>query len=337
MKAYLQKLIQRQNLGEAETGAAFDLIMDGQATPAQLGAFLVAMQMKGETPEEIAGAAGSMRRHAVFVDPRGKPVVDTCGTGGDSLGTFNVSTTAAFVVAGAGVPVAKHGNRSITSQCGSADVLGALGVNLDALPEVMEECIHEIGIGFLFAQKLHPAMKHAAGPRKELGIRTLFNMLGPLTNPAGAKGQVLGVFAPELTEVFAEVLRRLGSTRVFVVHGHDGMDEITVTTATRVSELRNGTIRTYEFDPLPFIEQYAKLEDLKGGDPATNAAILREVLAGAKGPCRDIVCLNAAAGIVAGGKAPDLQAGFKAAELSIDSGRAREALDGLVRKTQEGR
>jgi len=337
MKAYLQKLIQRQNLGEGETGAAFDTIMDGLATPAQLGAFLAAMRIKGETPEEIAGAAGSMRRHAVFVDPRGKAVVDTCGTGGDSLSTFNISTTAAFVVAGAGVPVAKHGNRAITSQCGSADVLGALGVNLDALPEVMEESIHEVGIGFLFAQKLHPAMKHAAGPRRELGIRTLFNMLGPLTNPAGAKCQVLGVFAPELTEVFAEVLRRLGSTRVFVVHGQDGMDEITTTTTTRVSELRNGTVRTYELDPLQFIEQVASLESLKGGDPTTNARILSEVLAGAKGPCRDIVCLNAAAGIVAGGKAADLQAGFKAAEESIDSGRARQALDGLIRKTQEGR
>lgn len=336
MKTYLQKLVQRQNLGEAEAGAAFDLIMDGQATPAQLGAFLAMLRVKGETHEEIAGAARSMRRHAVFIDPRGKPVVDTCGTGGDSLGTFNISTTAAFVVAGAGVPVAKHGNRAMTSQCGSADVLGELGVNLDALPEVMEESLHEVGIGFLFAQKLHPAMKHAAGPRKELGIRTVFNMLGPLTNPAGAKNQVLGVFAPELTEVFAEVLRRLGSNRVFVVHGHDGMDEITVTAATRISELRNGQVRTYEFDPLPFIEQYAKPEDMKGGGPEVNARILREILGGAKGPRRDIVCLNAAAGIVAGGKAADLRTGFQAAQESIDSGRATLALEGLIRKTREG-
>ncbi len=334
MKAYLQKLTRRQSLGETEAGTAFDAIMDGQATPAQLGAFLAALAMKGETIEEIAGAARSMRRHAVFVDPRGRPVIDTCGTGGDSLGTFNISTTAAFVVAGAGVPVAKHGNRAMTSQCGSADVLGALGVNLDALPEVMEESLHEVGIGFLFAQRLHPAMKHAAGPRKELGFRTIFNMLGPLTNPAGAKCQVLGVFAPEMTEVFAEVLRRLGSNRVFVVHGQDGMDEITTTTTTRISELRDGAIRTYEFDPLPFIEQYAKPSDLKGGDPATNADILREVLSGIRGPRHDIVCLNAAAGLVAGGKAADMREGYKMAELAIDSGRAMQALDGLVRKTQ---
>ena len=333
MKAYLQKLVARQNLTPQEAAAAFDTIMSGEATQAQLGAFLTGLRMKGETTEEIAAAAQSMRRHAVFVDPRGLPVVDTCGTGGDSLGTFNISTTAAFVVAGAGVPVAKHGNRSITSKCGSADVLAALGVNLDAMPEVMEECIREVGIGFLFAAKLHPAMKHAMGPRKELGFRTIFNLLGPLTNPAGAKSQVLGVFAPELTEVFADVLRRLGSSRVFVVHGHDGMDEITVTAATRVSELRNGTVRTYELDPLQYVEHLAKPEDLLGGDPATNAAILRAILAGEKGPKRDIVCLNAAAGIVAGGKAADLQAGFKAACESIDSGRATKALEGLVARS----
>ena len=337
MKGYLQKLMHRQNLSEAETSEAFDTIMDGQATPAQLGAFLTALRMKGETIAEIAGAARAMRRHAVFVDPRGRAVVDTCGTGGDSLGTFNISTTAAFVVAGAGVPVAKHGNRAMTSKCGSADVLAELGVNLDAPPEVMEESLHEVGIGFLFAQRLHPAMKHAAGPRRELGVRTIFNMLGPLTNPAGAKCQVLGVFAPELTEVFADVLRRLGSTRVFVVHGHDGMDEITATTTTRISELRNGTVRTYDFDPLPLIESYATPMDLAGGDPAQNAQILREVLSGAPGPRRAIVCLNAAAGIVAGGGAADLREGFAAAERSIDGGKALKALEGLIRKTCEAR
>jgi anthranilate phosphoribosyltransferase len=336
MKEYLQKLVGRQNLNEAEAAAAFDVIMEGGATPAQLGAFLTALKLKGETIEEIAGASSSMRRHSVFVDPRGKPVVDTCGTGGDSLGTFNVSTTAAFVVAGAGVPVAKHGNRSITSKCGSADVLGELGVNLDATPDVMEECIHEVGIGFLFAPRLHPAMKHAMGPRRELGFRTIFNLLGPLTNPAGAKGQVLGVFAPELTEVFAEVLRRLGSTRVFVVHGHDGMDEITVTTTTRVSELRDGTIRTYNLDPLQFLEEYASPASLLGGDVAENAAITRAILGGEKGPRRDIVCLNAAAGIVAGGKAKDLKEGFRLAGEAIDNGRALKALEGLVAKSRGG-
>ncbi len=334
MKQYLQKLIERKNLGEQEMSEAFDLIMTGAATPAQLGAFLAALRLKGETVEEIAGASRSMRRHAVFIDPRGKQVVDTCGTGGDSLGTFNISTTAAFVVAGAGVPVAKHGNRSITSQCGSADVLAQLGVNLEAPPETMEECLQETGIGFLFAPKLHPAMKHAMGPRRELGFRTLFNLLGPLSNPAGATCQVVGVFAPELTETFAEVLRRLGSKRVFVVHGHDGMDEITVTGTTRVSELRDGVIRTYDLDPYQFIESLAKPEDLRGGDPATNAAITRAVLSGEKGPRRDIVCLNAAAGIVAGGKAGTLRAGYEMAGESIDSGRAMLALAGLVEGTR---
>jgi anthranilate phosphoribosyltransferase len=334
MKAILQKLIKGQHLGEAEMGLAFDVIMNGEATPAQMGAFLAALSIKGETIDELAGASRSMRRHAVFVDPRGKQVVDTCGTGGDSLGTFNISTTAAFVVAGAGIPVAKHGNRSITSRCGSADVLAELGVNLEVPPDVMEECIHEVGIGFLFAPKLHPAMKHAMGPRKELGFRTIFNLLGPLANPAGAKCQVLGVFAPELTEMFAEVLLRLGSRRVFVVHGHDGMDEITVTGTTRISELRDGAIRTYNFDPLTVMEEYADLSALIGGDPATNAGITRAILEGEAGPKRDIVCLNAAAGMIAGGKAADFKDGFKLAGQVIDSGKALQALDGLVAATR---
>jgi anthranilate phosphoribosyltransferase len=336
MKELLAKVMQRQDLGAEEALAAFDAIMEGTATPAQLAGLLVALRMKGETAAEIEGAALSMRRHAVFVDPRGLPVVDTCGTGGDALGTFNISTTAAFVVAGAGVPVAKHGNRAITSKCGSADVLARLGVNIDAASDVMEECLHEVGIAFLFAARLHPAMKHAMGPRRELGVRTIFNLLGPLTNPAGARSQLLGVFAPELTETFADVLRRLGSQRVFVVHGHDGMDEITTTTATRVSELRDGRVRTYELDPLHYLEALARPEDLKGGDPACNAEILRSVLAGQKGPQRDIVCLNAAAGIVAGGKAADLGEGLRLARESIDGGRAMAALEGLIRKTTAG-
>lgn len=334
MKKYLQALIEKKNLGEQEMGEAFDQIMTGAATPAQLGAFLAALRLKGETVEEIAGASRSMRRHAVMVDPRGKQVVDTCGTGGDSLGTFNISTTAAFVVAGAGVPVAKHGNRSITSRCGSADVLAQLGVNLEASPETMEECLHEVGIGFLFAPKLHPAMKHAMGPRRELGFRTLFNLLGPLSNPAGARCQVVGVFAPELTEMFAQVLLRLGSKRVLAVHGHDGMDEITITGPTRVSELCDGRIRTYDLDPYQFVESLAKPEDLQGGDPALNAEITRSILLGVKGPRRDIVCLNAAAGILVGGKAATLQEGFKLAGQSIDTGRAMQALTGLVERTR---
>lgn len=331
MKRYLQKIIDRQNLTQAETSGAFDLIMSGQATPAQIGAFIATLRMKGECVDEIAGGAASMRRHAVFIDTGGLPVVDTCGTGGDSCGTFNISTTAAFIVAGAGVPVAKHGNRAITSKCGSADVLAELGVNIEVPPETVEQCIREAGIGFLFAPKLHPAMKHAMGPRKELGVRTIFNMLGPLTNPAGAKGQLIGVFSPELTEPFANVLRLLGSRRAFVVHGHDGMDEITTTAATRVSELSNGAVRTYDFDPLPFIEDYAAQDELAGGAPADNAAITRSVLDGRKGPCRDIACINAAAAIVAGGKAEFMRDGWKLALESVDSGRARAALDGLVR------
>jgi len=331
MKQYIQKVIDGRDLTQSEMSEAFDVVMSGEATPAQIAAFIVALRMKGETVEEIAGGASSMRRHAVFVDPGGLPVVDTCGTGGDGSDTFNVSTTAAFVVAGAGVPVAKHGNRAISSKCGSADLLLELGVNLDATPDVVEECIREAGIGFLFAPKLHPAMKHAMGPRKELGVRTIFNMLGPLTNPSGAKGQIIGVFAPQLTELFADVLKLLGSKRAFIVHGHDGMDEMTTVTATRVSELADGKVRTYEFDPLEFIEDYVKPTEIAGGDPAFNADVTRGVLAGQKGSCRDSVCLNAAAAIVAGGKAGDIRAGWTAAGESIDTGKARAALDGLVK------
>ena len=330
MKKYLEKVLEKQDLTQAEMTEAFDLIMSGEATPAQIAGFIVALRMKGETVDELAGGAASMRRHAVFVDPAGLPVVDTCGTGGDSCDTFNVSTTAALVTAGAGVPVAKHGNRAISSQCGSADVLGALGVNLDVPPETVEECMREAGIGFLFAPKLHPAMKYAMPPRKELGVRTIFNMLGPLTNPAGAKGQILGVFSPELTEPFANVLRLLGSKRAFLVHGQDGMDELTTTTTSRVSELADGQVRTYELDPLEFIGDYASAADLAGGDAETNAGIVRGILDGTAGPRRDIVCLNAAGAIVAGGKADSLKAGWAVANESIDSGGAKAALEKLV-------
>jgi len=317
-----------------ETSAVFDRLMDGRFTPAQTGALLTALRMKGEGVEELTGAAAAMRRHAVLIDTGGLPVVDTCGTGGDRAGTFNISTTAALVVAGAGVPVAKHGNRAVTSKCGSADVLVALGVNIEAPPETVEECIRDIGIGFLFAQKLHPAMKHAAPVRRELGIRTIFNMLGPLTNPANARGQILGVFAPELTESFAAVLRTLGSKRAFIVHGRDGLDEITVTTTTRVTELHDGRLRTYELDPLPFIGAYHPADSLRGGSPQENAAITRRVLAGESGAARDIVLLNAAAGIVAGGKADDLRKGFELAEISIDSGQAAAKLQALIEHTK---
>jgi anthranilate phosphoribosyltransferase len=334
MKAYLQALLERRDLQEAEMSAAFDGIMSGEATPAQIAGFIIALRMKGESVNEIAGAAASMRRHAVRIDTGGVPVVDTCGTGGDDSGSFNISTAAALVAAGAGVSVAKHGNRAISSACGSADVLMALGVNLEIPPEQVEDCVREAGIGFLFAPKLHPAMKFAMGPRKELGVRTIFNMLGPLTNPAGAKGQLLGVFSPELTEPFAEVLMRLGSRRAFVVHGHDGMDEITTTAPTRVSELVDGRVKTYELDPLPFIDDYASAGDLRGGGPEVNAAIISSVLAGDKGPARDIVCLNAAAAIVAGGKADRLGDGWALATAAIDSGAARRALDLLIACSQ---
>lgn len=336
MKNVLKTVTDGDNLTQAGMAAAFDQIMNGEATPAQIGALITALRMKGETVDEIAGGAESMRRHAVFIDCAGLSVVDTCGTGGDGQNTFNISTTAALVVAGAGVPVAKHGNRAITSACGSADVLMALGVNLDATPETVEDCVREAGIGFMFAPKLHPAMKYAMGPRKELGFRTIFNMLGPLTNPAGAKGQIIGVFAPALTEPFAQVLSRLGTRRAFIVHGQDGMDEITVTTTTRISELNNGTVKTYEFDPLPLIEEYADAAALQGGDPETNARILKAVLAGEKGAARDIVCLNAAAAIAAGGKADSIETGWEEAQAAIDSGRAMQALEALVACSQEG-
>jgi len=334
MKVYLQGLLARRDLTETEMAAAFDMIMSGEATPAQIAGFIIALRMKGETVDEIAGGAASMRRHAVRIDTGGLPVVDTCGTGGDDRGTFNISTAAALVTAGAGVPVAKHGNRAISSGCGSADVLGELGVNLDIPPEQVEECVREAGIGFLFAPKLHPAMKYAMGPRKELGVRTIFNMLGPLTNPAGARGQLLGVFAAELTDPFAQVLGRLGSRRAFVVHGHDGMDEITTTAPTRISEWVDGRVKTYELDPLPFIGDYAKPADLQGGNAATNAGILRDVLAGKPGPARDIVRLNAAAAIVAGGKAERLEDGWALAGAVLDQGKAAAALDALVACSQ---
>lgn len=330
MKKYLEKVMNGKNLTRDETSEAFDLIMSGQATPVQIGALLVALRMKGESVDEIAGGTASMRRHAVFIDTGVLNVVDTCGTGGDSYNTFNISTTAAFVVAGAGVPVAKHGNRAISSKCGSADLLEKLGVNLEASTETVEDCLREAGICFMFAPKMHPAMKHAMSARKELGVRTMFNMLGPLTNPAGAKSQIIGVFSPELTEPFAHVLRILGSKRAFIVHGNDGMDEISVTASTRISELVDGNVKTYEFDPLEFIGNYACKTDLVGGDADLNTEIARSILSGEKGPKRDIVCLNASAAIVAGGKARDIKEGWQKAMESIDSGNAMSKLEKLV-------
>jgi anthranilate phosphoribosyltransferase len=326
----IKDLIAGADLGRARTRAVMDQIMSGQATDAQIGAFLVALRIKGETIDEIAGGAEVMREKATPIVTVRPDLIDTCGTGGDDSGTFNISTTVAFVACGAGLAVAKHGARSISSQCGSADVLAALGVNVEATPEKVGECIDEVGIGFLFAVALHGAMKHAIGPRRELATRTVFNILGPLTNPAGAKRQLLGVFDGALTEALAGVLRELGSERVLVVHGSDGLDEITLTGPTQVSELRDGQISTRQIHPEDFGLQVVSAEALKGGDADYNARILREVLDGKEGPQRDVVLLNAAAAMVVGGLAEDITAGLEVARASIDSGKARQALDRLV-------
>ncbi|OPZ25487.1 MAG: Anthranilate phosphoribosyltransferase [Lentisphaerae bacterium ADurb.BinA184] len=330
IKEAIGHVVARKDLGRAEITAAMDEIMDGQATPAQIAALITALRMKGETVEEVAGAAASMRRHATFIHAGARSVIDTCGTGGDGLDTFNISTTAAFIAAGAGVCVAKHGNRAVSSRCGSADVLAELGVNIEADAAVMEQCLQEHGIAFLFAPRMHPAMKHAIGPRRELGIRTIFNMLGPLTNPAAASGQVLGVFAPDLTEVFANVLRELGTRRALVVHGSDGMDEITCTGPTRICELRDGTVRTYDLAPEMLIGETFPLAAIKGGGPAENAAILRDVLAGKPGAPRQTALLNAAAALVAGERADRLTDAMKLAADALDSGAAAAKLDALI-------
>ncbi|MGQ9628083.1 MAG: anthranilate phosphoribosyltransferase [Anaerolineae bacterium] len=331
IKGAIARLLEGQNLEEAEAEAVMEQIMAGQATPAQVGAFLTALRMKGETVEEIAGCARAMRRCATAVRPRCWPyVVDTCGTGGDGAGTFNISTTAAFVVAGAGVPVAKHGNRSVSSFCGSADLLQALGVNVELSPEDVAACIDEIGFGFLYAPRLHPAMKHALGPRREIGARTIFNILGPLTNPAGAQAQVLGVYDGELTETIARVLGALGGRAAFVVHGADGLDELSTAGPNLVTELRDGWLRTFTLDPADLGLPRAKLSDLAGGSEKENAAITRAILAGETGPRRDVVLLNAAAALVVGGKASDLRAGLLLAAHSIDSGAALACLEALI-------
>ena len=331
----IAKLIEGKDLSRDETVDVMNQIMSGDATDAQIGAFLIALRIKGETVEEIAGAAMVMREKATPISTTHDVIVDTCGTGGDHSGTFNISTTAAFVVAGSGLCVAKHGNRAATSQSGSADVLKALGVNIEASPETMSKCLDEVGIGFLFAIALHGAMKYAIGPRREIGARTIFNALGPLTNPAGATRQVVGVYGAALTEPLAQVLGSLGSERAFIVHGSDGLDEITLTGPTRVSELKEGTVSTYEISPGDFGLATAPAEALAGGDPEHNAQITLSVLKGEEGPRRDIVLLNAAAAIVAGGKAGDLNEGVQVAAEVIDSGKALEKLEGLKETSQE--
>jgi anthranilate phosphoribosyltransferase len=276
-----------------------------------------------------------MRSKAIRIETMAQNVIDTCGTGGDTSGTFNISTVTAFVAAGGGAVVAKHGNRSISSQCGSADVLEALGMNLDVDPEIVEEAIAEIGIGFLFAPKYHGAMKYAAKARKEVGLRSIFNMLGPLTNPAGTRRQLLGVFAPELTEMFAQALQRLGAIRVLVVHGHDGLDEISVCAPTRICELDNGQMSTYDLSPETYFGRRAEAEEIAGGSPAENAAIVKDILSGDKGARRDIVLLNAGAALMAAGLTQDIGQGIEMAKKSIDSGAAMDKLNALITFTQE--
>jgi anthranilate phosphoribosyltransferase len=326
----IRKVVQGENLSREEAAAVMTEIMDGAATPAQIGCFLTALRLKGETVDEITGFAEVMREKATRISCSREDVVDTCGTGGDGLCTFNISTCAAFVAAGAGVAIAKHGNRCVSSGCGSADVLKELGVNIEAEPLVVEKCLETVGVGFLFAPKLHLAMKHAIGPRREIGIRTVFNILGPLTNPAGARRQLLGVYDGALTDLVARVLSNLGSQRVFAVHGEDGLDEISTTGPTWVTELNESEIRNYTIHPEDFGLSRCAMEDLKGGDAPTNAAMLKEVLGGRKGPKRDIVLLNSAAVVVAAGKADSLEEGIKIAAESIDSGRAMGKLSQLI-------
>ncbi len=332
---HLNLIIARKDLTSDQMGAMISDIFSGTITDAQIGAFMAALAVKGETYEELAGAARAMRRKAARIQTVSKKAVDTCGTGGDASGSFNISTTTAFVVAGCGVTVAKHGNRSISSQCGSADVLEALGIKIDIDPEIVEEAVNDIGIGFLFAPRFHGAMRYAAKARKDVGIKSIFNMLGPLTNPAAARCQLLGVFAPQLTEMFARALKELGTHRALVVHGHDGMDEITVCAPTRVTELKDGMIRTYDIDPVEYFEEYASPEDLKGGDPATNSAITRAILEGEKGPGRNVVLINTGAALLAADAAENLKEGIKKAADSIDSGKAKEKLESLISFTRE--
>ncbi len=325
------------HLQAEEAEAVMNQIMQGDATDAQIGAYLMGLRMKGETEAEILGSARAMRANAVRVPIKTDgDLLDTCGTGGDKSGTFNISTTVAFVAAGAGVRIAKHGNRASTSKCGSADVLAELGVNLDLTPEQVGQCVDAIGIGFLFAPRLHPAMKYAIGPRRQMGVRTIFNILGPLTNPAGAQRQLMGVFTPDLTEFLANVLGALGATVAIVVCGYGNLDELTTTGPNRVSHYENGAVHTYELNPLDYDLKTAHISELLGGDAPENAAILRGILSGEVDSAkRDVVLLNAGAALVAAGRAPDMAEGIALAASVIDSGAALEKLDALIAYSQE--
>ena len=337
----VRQLVDRKDLSRIEAAAAMEAIMSGAATNAQIAAFLTALRMKGETVEELIGFAQVMRQKAVRIRVHDEELagltgtdremlIDTCGTGGDATGTFNVSTATAFVVAGAGLKVAKHGNRSVSSLCGSADVVETLGINLDLTPQKVARCIDEVGIGFLYAPLLHTAMKHVMPVRREMAIRTVFNMLGPLTNPASANAQIIGVYSATLTEPLARVLAELGTVRAFVVHGADNLDEISNTGESRVSEVREGMVRSYTVRPEDFGLARTTIAELMGGDREENARIIRAILEGEAGARRDIVLMNSAAALVAGAKARDLKEGVGLAAHSIDSGAARRKLEALV-------
>jgi anthranilate phosphoribosyltransferase len=329
----IEKLVNRVSLSESETVEVMNQIMSGEATPLQVASFLTALRMKGETIEEITGAARVMREKAHRVHVASNIVLDTCGTGGDQKGTFNISTTCAFVVAAAGVKVAKHGNRSVSSQSGSADVLAALGVKVDAPRERVEACIAELGIGFLFAPLLHEAMKYAVQPRRDIGIRTIFNLLGPLTNPAMANYQLIGLYSGDLVGAIAHVLKNLGSICAMVVHGLEGLDEISLCGPTQVAELRDGKVREYQIEPEQLGLRRCALADLHGGSADQSAALVRQVLQGNPGPARDVVLLNSGAALYVSGSAGSVKDGMRLAAESIDSGRARDKLEQLVRMT----
>ncbi len=333
LRKYISRLIEGESLSPQEAQEAMSLILDEKISPWQAGGFLVALQIKGLTSQELLGCALAMKERAVFIKPTREDVVDISGTGGDPWGTFNISTTAAFVVAGAGLAVAKHGARAVASKCGSAELLNALGVNLNLNPEKISRCIDEVGIGFIYAPSFHPALHHVLQARKEIGVRTVLDLLGPLVNPAGAKKQVLGLYDGRLTEIVAQTLKALGSQSAFVVYGADGLDELSTTGVNKVSRLERGTITTFPLDPTELGLAKAKLSDLQGGEPEENAAITRAILGGEKGPRRDIVILNAAAAILVGGKASSLEEAIEMAKESIDSGRAMEKLNQLVQFT----
>jgi len=331
LKLFLAHVAQGRSLSESQAEAAFEIIMSGNATPSQIGAFLMALRVRGETVEEIAGAARIMRAKALAVDPP-PGTIDTCGTGGDASGSFNISTASALVVAGCGVPVAKHGNRALSSKSGSADVLTALGVNIDADFAIVRQCLWEIGIGFLMAPRHHSATRHVAPTRVELGTRTIFNLLGPLSNPAGTRRQLVGVFATEWVVPMAEVLGRLGAEHAWVVHG-SGMDELTTAGTTTVAEFKDGKVIEFEVEPEEAGVKPATIDQLRGGEPAHNAALMRDLLGGAHGPLRDIVLLNSAAALIVAGRVDNLRAGAEKAAQAIDSGATRQVLEKLIAAT----